>query len=97
MISNEQEAIELGREFLIGLGIKVLDVQRVQKMDGSIRAKFIPDLANDYWMITFNRCDDVLPDCIGETEMEREIIAAVAKDNCQITVSVEYNGLAKVV
>jgi len=97
MISNEQEAIRAGREFLIDLGIEVLEVDRVQKIDGSIRSKYVPGSESDFWMITFNRSRDILPSCIGESELEREIIAAVAIENDQVTVSVECDGSAKVV
>ena len=97
MINNEQEAIQAGREFLIDLGIEVLDVKRVQEFDGSIRSEYLPDSTGDFWMITFNRSKEILPSCIGETDIEREIIGAVALENDTVTVSVECDGSAKVV
>lgn len=51
MIKSDQEAIEAGRKFLMELGIEVLDVERAQKVDGSVRSKYLPDSASDLWMI----------------------------------------------
>jgi len=97
MIRNEQEAIHAGRVFLIELGIGVLEVKRVQKINGSVRSEYLPDSASDFWMITFDRSSEVLPSCIGETDVEREIISAVALENDKVTMSVECDGSVKVV
>gem|GEM_PF-6576237 len=87
----------MAREFLVDSGIEVFDVKRVQKIDGAIRAKYIPALPNDFWLITFSRSTAILPSCGGETEEEQEIIAAVAEKNDQVTVAVEHDGSLSII
>ena len=45
----------------------------------------------------FERSGEILPSCFGETELEREIISAVAIENNKVTVSVEYDGSVTVI
>ena len=91
MISEEEQAIEAGRRFLVGKGIEVLDIARIKKLPGAFRVQYVPSLDSDFWMITFNRTVPIPPS--GETEVEREIFAAYVETYChEVTVIVELDG-----
>jgi len=95
MMIGESQAAEVAREFLTRQEIPVLGIKRIRKIDGGIRAEYLPKRDGDFWLVTFERSKGLVgenPDMDAESV---EILTAVAEANDTVTVAVEMDGTAE--
>jgi hypothetical protein len=96
LVNNDDDALLLASRVLNEREVKTKELISIKKIPGSLRGKYLPEMARDYWIVTF-RLNNELSDIPYERDSEEfRIFEAAAELNDIVAVAVEMDGTANI-